>query len=52
MFPKLWVNPVYRGAYYKALFDVLYNAYNSPAIVVYRLLDVQQVIFANDAGVA
>ena len=52
MFPKLWVNPVYRGAYYKALFDVLYNAYNSPAIVVYCLLYVQQVVFTNAAGVA
>ena len=52
VFPKLRVVPVYRGTNHKALFDELYNSYDSPEPVVYCFLNVQYVVFPNAAGVA
>ena len=51
VFPKLRVVPVYRGTNHKALFNELYNSYDSPETVVYCFLNVQYVVFPNAAGV-
>ena len=52
MLPKLWIDPVYRGAYYGTLLDIPNDFYDPPDIIVHLLKDVQLVVFPDNVGVA